>query len=93
MPVDVGPRRVGCFALVIGGAYNAGMDTTFDQMTSAERILYVQDLWDRIAEQPEGVPVSDAMKAELDRRLVAHRADPGSAVSWEHVRAELRRRR
>lgn len=69
------------------------MEPSFEQMTPAERILYVQHLWDRIAEDPEGVPVSDAMKAELDRRLAAHRADPSTAIPWEQVKAELRRRR
>ncbi len=51
-----------------------------------------QDLWDHIAEHPQGVPVSAEMKAELDRRLAAHRADPSSAIPWEQVKAELRRR-
>jgi len=69
------------------------MEPGFEQMTSAERILYVQDLWDRIAEEPEGVPVSDEMKAELDRRLATHRKDPSSAIPWERVKAEIRRRR
>ena len=69
------------------------MQPTFDQMTKAERILHVQSLWDRIAEDPEGVPVSDEMRAELDRRLAAHRADPSTAIPWETVKAELRRRR
>lgn len=69
------------------------MDQTFDQMSPAERILYVQDLWDRIAEHPEDVPVSDEMKATLDRRLEEHRADPDSAIPWETVKARLRARR
>jgi hypothetical protein len=30
----------------------------FDEMSIAERILYVQDLWDRIAEELDGVPAS-----------------------------------
>lgn len=64
----------------------------FEEMTTAERILYVQDLWDRIAEDPEGVPVSDEWKVELDRRLAAHRADPSAAVPWEQVKAALRQR-
>lgn len=69
------------------------MDPSFDQMTTAERILYVQDLWDRIAERPEDVHVSEEMKAELDRRIADHRANPGSAIPWEQVKSELRRRR
>lgn len=69
------------------------MSTAFDEMTPAERILYVQELWDRIAEHPEHVPVSDEWKEELDRRLAAHRDDPSSAIPWEQVKAELRRER
>mgnify|MGYP000202101716 FL=1 len=68
------------------------MDVRFDDMTPAERILHVQDLWDRIMAHPEDVPVSDAWRAEIERRLAAHRADPSSAVPWEQVRAELKRR-
>jgi putative addiction module component (TIGR02574 family) len=80
-------------AIPDGRDYNPLMEPSFEQMTPAERILHVQSLWDRIAEEPEGVPVSDEMKAELDRRLAAHRADPSTAIPWEQVKAELRRRR
>ncbi|MBM4367027.1 MAG: addiction module protein [Deltaproteobacteria bacterium] len=69
------------------------MDPSFEQLSTAEQIQLVQDLWDRIAQRPELVPVSDEMKAELDRRVAAHRADPSSAIPWEQVKAELRRRR
>ena len=75
------------------GATILDMDHRFDDMTAAERILYVQDLWDRIAQQPCDVPVSEAWKAELSRRLEAHRADPTTAVPWEQVVANLRRAR
>jgi len=73
--------------------YNAPMDPSFDQMTIAERILHVQDLWDRIAEEPEGVPVSDAMKAELDRRVEDYRLHPETSIPWEVAREQMRRRR
>ncbi len=74
-------------------AYIGPMDPNFDQMSPAERILYVQELWDRIAEHAEDVPVTEEMKAELDRRLAEHRADPSSAVPWEKVKAHLRAKR
>jgi putative addiction module component (TIGR02574 family) len=80
-------------ANVVRRDYNDPMEPSFDQMTSAERILHVQSLWDRIVDEPEGVPVSDEMKAELDRRLAAHHAEPSTAIPWEQVKAELRRRR
>ncbi len=69
------------------------MDPAFEKMSPSEQIQHVQDLWDHIAEHPEGVPVSAEMKAELDRRLAAHRADPSTATPWEQVKAELRRRK
>ncbi len=62
-------------------------------MTPAERILYVQDLWDRIAEHPDDVEVSEAWRAELDRRMSAHQADPSAAIPWEQVKANLLARR
>lgn len=68
------------------------MEPSFDQMTVAERIRHVQDLWDRIAEEPEAVPLSDAQRTELRRRLEAHQADPGAAVPWEQVLARARAR-
>lgn len=69
------------------------MTIPFEQMSAAEKILHVQDLWDRIAEQPESVPVSDAWRAELDRRMAAHREDPSTTLTWDEVREALDARR
>jgi putative addiction module component (TIGR02574 family) len=40
----------------------------FEEMSIAERILYVQDLWDRIAEEPEGVPGTPRTARRFDAR-------------------------
>lgn len=42
------------------------------RMSVAERIQLVEDIWDSIAASPESLPVTDAQKDELDRRLQAH---------------------
>ncbi len=68
------------------------MEPSFDRMTPAERVLYVQDLWDRIAAEPDGVPLTEAQRIELRRRVEEHRTDPGSAVPWEQVLARARAR-
>lgn len=68
------------------------MSTAFDQMTTDEQIAHVQDLWDRIAQRPENVPVSDAWRQELARRLAEYEANPDIAIPWEQVRDELRSR-
>jgi putative addiction module component (TIGR02574 family) len=68
------------------------MDRSFEQMTTAERVLYVQELWDQIAAEPDKVAFSDAQRAEVRRRVEEHRANPGSAVPWEQVLARARAR-
>jgi putative addiction module component (TIGR02574 family) len=56
------------------------MNPTFEQMIIEERILYLQDLWDRVAEAPDEIAVGEDLKRELDRRLAAHQANPSGAI-------------
>lgn len=67
-------------------------ETDFRKLSIAERLQLVEDIWDSIAQDTEALPLTDAQKAELDRRLDQYRQDPDSAVSWEQVREELRKR-
>ena len=73
-------------------AYPRQMATSFDQMTTAERISYVQELWDRIAADAEREPLTHAQVAELDERLLEYRGDPESSIPWEQAREQMRRR-
>lgn len=59
------------------------------KLSVAERIQLVEDLWDSIAADPDAFPLTEAQKAELDRRLAEHEADPDSAIPWEEVRERL----
>lgn len=61
---------------------------TFDELNTEDRIRLVQDLWDEIAATPEQVGVTDAERAELDRRLDDHRAAPGGS-EWSTVKARI----
>ncbi len=67
------------------------MGRAFEEMSPAERIRHVQDLWDRIAATPGDVPVTDEMRAELRRRLTEHEASPDDTVGWDEVKARARR--
>jgi putative addiction module component (TIGR02574 family) len=67
------------------------MQTSFDQMTTAERILYVQALWDRIAAEVDQQPLPPAQAAELDRRLADYRDRPEASVLWQVARERMRR--
>lgn len=59
----------------------------------SQRIDDLQRLWDRIAEREQDVEVTDAQRAELDRRLADHEADPDGCVPWESVLKRLRAKR
>ena len=61
----------------------------FDELSLAEKIELVQDLWDRIADEPEAVGVTEAQREELERRLLAHEENPGQYTSWEELRSRL----
>ena len=68
----------------------------FRNLSIAERLQLVEDIWDSIAEEtehtPEAVPLTDEQRAELRRRREEHRRDPESAIPWEQVREELFKR-
>lgn len=61
----------------------------FDKLSVEDRILLVEAIWDSIAAAPESVPVTDAQKQDLGRRLAAHEADPKAGSTWDEVRAGL----
>ena len=61
------------------------------KLSVAERIELVEDIWDSIAAVPEGVPISDELAAELDRRLAEFEADPEAGSPWEEVRTRILR--
>jgi putative addiction module component (TIGR02574 family) len=64
----------------------------FRKLSIAERLQLVADIWDSIAEETGALPLTDAQKTELDRRIEQHERDPDSAIPWEQVREELHKR-
>jgi putative addiction module component (TIGR02574 family) len=59
------------------------------EMDVPARIRLAQAIWDSIAQVPDAVPLSEADKAELDRRLEAYSRDPEAGLPWSEVRAKL----
>ena len=62
----------------------------FDALSTSEKIEYVQRLWERIAEESDSVELTEAQRAELDRRMEAHRKNPDDAVAWADIRERAR---
>jgi putative addiction module component (TIGR02574 family) len=61
-----------------------------DQLSVPERILLVEEIWDSIAATPEDLPLTDAQRVELDRRLAACETDPTAGTDWEEVKIRLK---
>jgi putative addiction module component (TIGR02574 family) len=59
------------------------------EMNVADRILFVEDVWDTIAASPESVPLTEAQREELDRRLEAYERNPDEGESWNEVKTRL----
>jgi putative addiction module component (TIGR02574 family) len=59
------------------------------QLTVAEKLLLVSELWDDLAAHPAEVPVSREQIVELDRRLEAYHRDPSQATSWEAIQQRI----
>lgn len=60
------------------------------QLTIAERIQLAEDIWDSVAAFPEALPLTDAQKEELDRRLQSYAENPNEGVSWDELKNRLR---
>jgi putative addiction module component (TIGR02574 family) len=66
--------------------------TTIFDLSPAEKLQLVEDLWDDLAATPDAVPVHDWQKAELARRKESFLKNPAAALSWEEVKRRIRSR-
>jgi putative addiction module component (TIGR02574 family) len=68
--------------IVVEMATNPTDPSVFD-LSPAEKLQLVEDLWDDLAATPGAVPVHDWHKQELDRRKANLERNPESAMTWE----------
>ena len=61
------------------------------RLSPEERLALIGQLWDSLGDTD--VPLPEAQKAELARRLSSFDQDRAQAVTWEQLRADLARRR
>lgn len=68
------------------------MLSDIQRLSIAERIQLVEDIWDTIAATPEALPLTEAQRAELDRRLEAMQQTPQEGITWPELKATLQKR-
>jgi putative addiction module component (TIGR02574 family) len=61
-----------------------------ERLSRAERLDLIQELWDSLAPTPDEVPLTEAQRNELDRRLDEMDADNTLGIPWDQVLKQIR---
>ena len=59
------------------------------RLSPAQRLDLFESLWERL--EDEDISVTDAQRAELDRRIAGFDQDREHSISWDQLEAELQR--
>lgn len=62
---------------------------TIHELSTAEKLILLEELWDDLASRPGEVPVPDWQQHELERRHAEYFSNPNEGSSWEEVRARI----
>lgn len=62
------------------------------ELSVAERVKLARAIWDSVPELPEPLPLSQAEREKIDRRLEAYRRDPEAVSPWPEVKERILRR-
>ena len=59
------------------------------ELSVSDRLKLVEAIWDSIADAPEALELSDAQRAELDRRLEEYERNPSAGSPWGEVKSRI----
>jgi putative addiction module component (TIGR02574 family) len=83
-------RRTGRRQGYTSGMSRRGLDIT--SLTPEERLSLLEELWDSLAAAPDAVPLTEAQRTELDRRLDDLDREGPVGIPWEEVLSRIRSR-
>ena len=63
------------------------------KLTVPERLDLIDTIWESIATDTDGLPLTEAQKREIDRRLDQYQANPPRLSSWDEVRSRIEAQR
>lgn len=63
-----------------------------DRLNVDERLSLVEEIWASICAEPGNFALTDAQRAELERRAADDDAFPDDVVPWDEVKASIRAR-
>lgn len=63
------------------------------KLSTPEKILLVEDLWDNISADDASIPMPESHKTELDKRLKRYQSAPDSLLSLDDLRTKIEKRK
>jgi len=63
------------------------------ELSIPEKILLVEDLWDKIVSDEPDIPVPQGHKKELKKRLRRYKTTPGNLLSLKELRTRIEKRK
>jgi len=63
------------------------------RLTTPEKILLVEDLWDSIILDESSVPIPESHVEELERRRKRYKVHPGNLLSLEEIQIRIEARK
>lgn len=63
-----------------------------EHLSTEERLELLERLWDSLAQTPENIPLTDAQREELDRRLDDLDRDGPIGIPWDEVLRRIKGR-
>ncbi len=61
-------------------------------LSTPEKILLIEDLWDSIRGDQTNIPVPRSHLEELEKRLAGYRENPGSLLTLEELQSRVESR-
>jgi putative addiction module component (TIGR02574 family) len=62
------------------------------KLSPDERLHLLEEIWDSLVDDPNAVPLTDAQREELDRRLDDLEAESPVGIPWQDVLDRIRNR-
>jgi putative addiction module component (TIGR02574 family) len=57
------------------------------------RLKAIEEIWKSLSNEPEKIPLTEAQRQELDRRIEDHERNPNDTIAWVEAKARILNRK
>ena len=68
----------------------SGIAIEIEKLSAEERLRLIEELWESLRRQPGTLPLTEAQRKELDRRLDEVDRGETETIPWDEVKRRLR---